>query len=262
LPSSPPGTLPLSVSADAHAAAFARPGSPSLWDARRLLGEVLSTRDPSRWPDPPPGDGRPALLVPGFLAGDPSLTRMAVWLRRGDWRTSRSGMRANVGCMEAAVEALERRLEEAVEGTGRPALLVGQSRGGTFARVLAVRRPELVETLVTLGSPVLDQMALSRSTSAAVTVVGLLGTLGVPGLFGRSCRDGDCCETARGQLSEPLSEDIRYIAFYSRKDPIVSWEACLDPEADLVEVSGSHSGMSVSRDVWVRLAELLPAGPR
>jgi len=245
------------VSASAHAVTFTRPGSPNLGDARRLIGEFRSTQDPSSWPDPPSGDGRPALLVPGFLAGDPSLTRMAKWLRRGDWVTTRSGMRVNIDCMEPAIKSLELRLEEAVESAGRKALVVGQSRGGTFGRVLAVRRPDLVETLVTLGSPVLDQMATSRSTRAAVTLVGLLGSIGVPGMFSSSCRNGACCEEARAQLAQPTGEDLRYIAFYSRTDPIVSWEACLDPSAELVEVTGTHSGMSVSRMVWTRLARLL-----
>ena len=197
------------------------------------------------------------MLVPGFLAGDPSLTRMARWLLAGDWVTSRSGIRLNVDCMEMAVRSLEKRLEETVESAGRPALLLGQSRGGTFARVLAVRRPDLIETLVTLGSPVLDQMAVGRGTRAAVTLVGALGTAGVPGLLSRSCRDGGCCETATQQLVEPLSGDVRYIAFYSRRDPIVSWEACLDPGAELVEVNGTHSGMGVNRTVWTRISELL-----
>jgi triacylglycerol lipase len=219
----------------------------------------MSTRDSSSWPEPPAGDGRPALLVPGFLAGDPSLARMAKWLRGGGWVTTRSGMRMNVDCMEPAIGALEERLEEAVERAGRRAMLVGQSRGGTFARVLAVRRPELVETVVTMGSPVLGQMSLSRSTQVAVTFVGLLGTIGVPRMFSHSCRSGACCELAREQLTQPLSDDLRYIAFYSRQDPIVSWEACLDPQAELVEVTGSHSGMSVSRTVWTHLSELLAA---
>jgi triacylglycerol lipase len=184
---------------------------------------------------------------------------MAKWLRQGDWVSSRSGMRVNIDCMEPALQALERRLEEAVERAGRQALLVGQSRGGTFGRVLAVRRPDLIETLVTLGSPVLDQMATSRSTRAAVTLVGLLGTIGVPGMFSHSCRKGACCEEARGQLGQPLSGELRSIAFYSRMDPIVSWEACLDPSAELVEVTSTHSGMSVSRAVWTRMAKLLGA---
>jgi len=196
------------------------------------------------------------MLVPGFLAGDPSLSRMARWLRSGGWQTTRSGIRMNVDCMEPALQTIEARLEYAVRKTGRPGLVVGQSRGGTLARALAVRRPDLVDTLVTLGSPVLDQMATSRSTQAAVTLVGLLGTVGVPRLFSHSCRNGACCETARGQLREPLPGDVRYVAFYSRTDPIVSWEACLDPQAEHIEVEGTHSGMGVSRRVWTHMSEL------
>jgi triacylglycerol lipase len=240
----------------ANATTYARP-TPSFGDARSFFGEAMSTRASPDWPDPPAGDGRPAMLVPGFLAGDPSLSRMARWLREGEWKTTRSGMRLNVDCMETALGALETRLEEVVGRAGRRALLVGQSRGGSFGRVLAVRRPDLVETLVTLGSPVLDQMATSLNTTALVTLVGALGTIGVPGLFGRSCRNGACCEIARGELSQPLSQEVRYIAFYSRDDAIVSWEACLDPGAELVEVGGTHSGMGMNRAVWVRLAELL-----
>ena len=197
------------------------------------------------------------MLVPGFLAGDPSLARMALWLRASGWRTVRPGVRFNVNCTEAVVEALERRLDEAVEGGGARALLVGQSRGGTMGRVLAVRRPDLIETLVTLGSPVLDQMAVSRTTRAMVNLVAGLGTLGVPGLFSRDCRAGVCCELSRAQLSHPVSEDVRYVAFYSREDAVVSWEACLDPGAELVEVSGTHSGMGINRTVWVQMAERL-----
>ncbi len=197
------------------------------------------------------------MLVPGFLAGDTSLARMAVWLRAGGWKTARPGVRFNVNCTETAVEALERRLEEAVEAASARALLVGQSRGGTMGRILAVRRPELIETLVTLGSPVLDQMAVSRNTRAMVNLIAGLGTLGVPGLFSRDCRAGACCELSRAQLSQPVSEDVRYVAFYSREDGVVSWEACLDPRAELVEVSVTHSGMGVSRMVWAQMAERL-----
>src|SRR5947209_15307929 len=190
--------------------AYAPPSPP--WGAPlTLLRELQSTGNRSGWPEPPPGRGRPAMLVPGFLAGDPSLARMALWLRASGWRTVRPGVRFNVNCTEAVVEALERRLDEAVEGGGARALLVGQSRGGTMGRVLAVRRPDLIETLVTLGSPVLDQMAVSRTTRAMVNLVAGLGTLGVPGLFSRDCRAGVCCELSRAQLSHPVSEDVRYV---------------------------------------------------
>jgi hypothetical protein len=90
-----------------------------------------------------------------------------------------------------------------------------------------------------------------------VTAVGLLGTIGAPGLFGRSCREGACCELARGQLSARISEDVRYLAFYSREDGIVSWQACLDPAAEQIEVSTTHVGMGMNREVWMRIATLL-----
>jgi hypothetical protein len=47
------------------------------------------------------------------------------------------------------------------------------------------------------------------------------------------------------------------VAIYSRSDGIVSWEACLDPGAEHVEVESSHSGMSVNLGVYRVLARIL-----
>ena len=47
-------------------------------------------------------------------------------------------MRLNVGCAEAA--SLER-LGTVLEAFDEPAVVIGQSRGGTLARSLAVRAP-------------------------------------------------------------------------------------------------------------------------
>ena len=46
----------------------------------------------------PHGVGRPTLLVCGFLAGDPSMTTMARWLKRIGHRPVRAQLRWNVGC--------------------------------------------------------------------------------------------------------------------------------------------------------------------
>src|SRR5213078_2831029 len=96
------------------------------------------------------GGGQPVLLIPGFLAGDDSLALMTRWLRRVGYQTGKAGMRANVDCSARAVERLEDRLEELVQSQGRRAAIVGQSRGGTLATVLAKRRPDLVSGVVTL----------------------------------------------------------------------------------------------------------------
>jgi pimeloyl-ACP methyl ester carboxylesterase len=220
----------------------------------RLLHEFRSTRDPAVWPRPPEGRDRPALLIPGFLANDASLSRLSAWLRSGGFRTYRSGIVLNTACMEPLLETLERRLVRAVERVGRKAVVVGQSRGGTLGRALAVRRPELVDELVTLGSPVLDPLAVHARAWVSIGAVGLLGTLGVPGCFGFSCRAGACCERARADALRPFPGGVRYLAVYSRSDEVVKWEACLDPGAEQVEADSTHIGMAFNISVWSELA--------
>ena len=70
------------------------------------------------WPIAQRADrARSILLIPGFMAGDQSLTRMAVWLRTGGFVLSRSGIRWNAGCMEPTVESVaEARVLEAFPG--------------------------------------------------------------------------------------------------------------------------------------------------
>jgi pimeloyl-ACP methyl ester carboxylesterase len=226
----------------------------------RVAAEWLSTRDRDQWPAPPRSAGQPVMLIPGFLAGDQSLTRMAVWLRTGGYTLARSGIRWNVDCMEPIVEAVEARLERAVAAAGQRALLVGQSRGGSIARAVAVLRPDLVETLVTLGSPLLDQLAVRPRTWLSIVGVGLLGSVGVPGLFSWSCFAGECCARSADAVRAPFPQAVRFISIYSPSDEVVRWQACLDPFAEHVEVDTSHIGMGMSRDVWVAVAQkLVPA---
>jgi triacylglycerol lipase len=221
----------------------------------RLLAEWSSTRDPDRWPDPPSGDGQPVMLIPGFMAGDASLTRMAVWLRTGGYQLARSGIAWNVDCAETIVVGLERRLEQAVERAGRPALIVGQSRGGSVGRALAALRPDLISELVTLGSPLLDQLDVKPRVWPSIIAVGALGTFGVPGLFGLSCVRGDCCARTREAVTAPLAPGIRFLSIYSPSDEVVHWRACLDPAAEQIEVDSSHVGMGMAREVWEAVAE-------
>jgi pimeloyl-ACP methyl ester carboxylesterase len=223
----------------------------------RLTREWWSTRRVDDWPAPPAGDGRPALLIPGFLAGDPSLTRMAAWLRSGDVRTYRSGIVLNVDCMEPLMARLEARAEDVARRTGRRLLVIGQSRGGTLGRVLAVRRPDLVDTLVTLGSPVRDQLAITPRTELAVRAVSTLGTLGVPGLFSRDCAAGPCCARSRSQTLRAFPGGVRYVSVISERDEIVRPAACADPAAEHVEVSTTHVGMGLDAGVWRALAARL-----
>ena len=233
---------------------------PPLWrEARIGLETAALLRDPVlRGHGVEDGRGQPVLLIPGFMAGDGSLALMANWLRRTGHRPSRAGMLANVDCSGAAVERLEKRLEKLVREQGSRAAIVGQSRGGGLAKVLASRRPELVAGIVTLGSPQADPLAVHPLVRAQVRAVARLGSLGAPGLFKSSCLDGDCCIDFWERQRGGLPRGVGFVSVYSKSDGVVDWRACLDPAADrLVEVRTSHCGMAVHPSVWRAVADAL-----
>jgi pimeloyl-ACP methyl ester carboxylesterase len=165
---------------------------PPLWrEARIGLEAAALVRDPIfRGDGMADGRGHPVLLVPGFLAGDGSLSPMAGWLKRAGYRPSRAGIVSNVNCAGVLMPRLEKRLERLVSLQSRRAAIVGQSRGGTLAKVLAHRRPDLVSGVVALGSPHVSPLAVHPLVRLQVEAVSRLGSLGAPGLFKRSCLDG------------------------------------------------------------------------
>jgi pimeloyl-ACP methyl ester carboxylesterase len=208
----------------------------------------------------PAGEDRPVLLIPGFLAGDGTLTTMSKWLRSSGWHTARAGFRANVACSEDACARLEERLEEVADASSTRVAIVGQSRGGVLARALAARRPDLVSGIVTLGSPLVSQLAVHPLVLAQVLLVGTLGTGKVPGLFSMSCLRGSCCERFRADVVREFPREVGYVSVYSRSDGIVDWRSCLDPGAtDHVEISASHCGMSLNHHAYRAVAVALGA---
>jgi triacylglycerol lipase len=197
------------------------------------------------------------LLVPGFMAGDSSLTVLAGWLRRRGIRASHAGILMNTDCGERETQRLEARVRRLAEDTGERVVLVGQSRGGELARAVAARSADTVSTLVMLGSPVMGPLDVGPSVLGAVRSVARLGDFGVPRMFSTECGSGACCARYRADLVRPLSESVRAVAIYSRSDGIVSWRSCLDPYAEHVEVKSSHTGMSVNVQVYRLLARIL-----
>jgi pimeloyl-ACP methyl ester carboxylesterase len=239
------------------------PPVPPLWRETRVALEATGLRRSAVWRGEgvARGDGRPVLLIPGFLAGDGTLATMTHWLRMLGYRTRRAGIRANVACSEAACARLEQRLEAFAEAQGRPVAIVGQSRGGIFAKALAARRPDLVDSIVTLGSPTVAQLRVHPLVLAQIGIVGALGSGHVPGMFSLRCLRGDCCERFRSALAGPFPDDVHWTALYSRTDGIVDWRACLDPQAsELVEVRASHCGMALNAQVYAEVAAALGGG--
>src|SRR3954471_12230456 len=232
---------------------------PPLWREGRFGLEAAALMRSRVWRGEGIDDAgsQPVMLIPGFLAGDDSLGLMARWLRRSGHHTSKAGMRANVNCSEAAYERLLERLEALADERGERVAIIGQSRGGNFAKVLAVRRPDLVSGIVTLGSPQLNPLAVHPLVHAQVYVVGTIGTLGAKRFFRHSCRWGDCCSTFWEDLDGPTPDAVGSLSVYSRSDGIVDWRACLDPCAEHVEIDSSHCGMAVHPEAYRAVAGAL-----
>ena len=76
-------------------------------------------------------------------------------------------------------------------------------------------------------------------------------------MFSSECRSGECCAEFRTDLRAPIPESVRAVSVYSRSDGIVSFQSCLDPYAERVEVRSSHTGMSVNVEVYRVLARIL-----
>jgi triacylglycerol lipase len=205
----------------------------------------------------PPGGGQPVLLIPGFLAGDDSLGLMTRWLRRTGHSPHGAGMRLNADCAAAGLDRLVVRLEQLATRERRRVAIVGQSRGGLYARVLAVERPDLVSGIVTLGSAHVDPFAVHPFLTLQIQALARLGSLGAQGLFTTSCLRGECCAEASDALAGPFPSEVGFVSLYSRGDGIVDWRACIDPHAKCLEVDSSHCGMGAHPEAYRQIARAL-----
>jgi pimeloyl-ACP methyl ester carboxylesterase len=230
-----------------HPAAVLREGSAATEIGRYALRAAVDRRARRATPyasRPGSRSGDPVLLVPGFLAGDGTLALMSRSLRAQGFRTYRSHIHSNIGCTLNAAAQLEARLESIAMRRGTRVQIVGHSLGGMLARGVAVRRPDLVSNIVTMGSPMLAPGAHHVSLAAAVDLLVRLSRAGVPGLMSADCVRGDCARQSFGESRAPMPPGIDFTAIYSRRDGIVDWRACVDPIARAVEVTASHLGMA------------------
>jgi pimeloyl-ACP methyl ester carboxylesterase len=207
--------------------------------------------------DVPRGDGRAVVLVPGFGAGDPTLAPLGGWLRRIGYRPDVCGFVLNADCSERALERVERRVAALHARSGRRVAVIGHSRSGHFARALAAHRPELVSHAVSLGADLQTMFDCSAPTLAAAA--GARRVLVATGRARRpECVTSDCPCTFTAAFKAPFPTDrVRLTSIYSKRDGVVRWQAQIVPEANCVEVTGSHTGLILNRESYRAIARAL-----
>lgn len=247
---------PVPAPAPDEPAWWGRPLAEVRWQAelaRLLIDPVYAGRGVPR------GDGGPVLLIPGFLAGDSSLSVMASWLRRIGHVPAAAGIVSNVDCSDRAVDRLERTLLRLQARTGRPVAIVGHSRGGHFAKALAARHPGGVRAVVSLGAGLDEPFDISLPTKAAVSLVrGVLRRVD-PSTSRRGCLTTTCdCPFVR-DYTGAFPADVPLTSIWSKGDGVVRWRSCVVPYARSVQVRGSHVGLAFNRHAYRAVAQALAA---
>lgn len=228
-------------------------------DAARMLSPLVRA---SLSPKAAPAEFL-VIVVPGFGSGDRYTAPLRRYLKRKGFEAEGWGLGTNLAGTnlphqqsdlsdrwefehrenyqgEAGVPYLIDQFYERVlarhRETGRKISLIGWSLGGYVAREVARDMPEIVDRVVTMGSP----------------VVGGPKYTAVATLFGRSGQDLDWIEEEITRREKtPISQPIT--AIYSKTDGIVSWEAAIDhfsPAVRHIEVDAAHLGMGFNPRIW------------
>lgn len=234
------------MSSDVYSLPISAPEPQDVWRELRLFRELprLGIQLPSLVFETR-GRGRPVLLLPGYGSSDRALKPLSMYLRALGYRSFGWGLGKNRGDVPALVPQVAKVAERIADEEGRPVSLLGWSLGGVLARETARDLPEVVDRVITLGTPIVG--------GPAYTV-----------LAERYRRRGFDLESIAEQVAErnsiPIDRPIT--AIYSRRDAIVAWQACIDRTNRSVEnreVSSSHLGLTLDPAVFRIVARSLAA---
>ena len=194
----------------------------------------------------PRGNGEPVFVLPGYGANDRAMQLLVRRLRSLGYAAQSWGLGRNTGNLKKLVPLAAEKVLALAESQGK-VRLVGWSLGGVIAREIARDHPQAVESIVTLGSP----------------VVGAAKYTFVARAYKKQGFDLDRMEAAAAARDAvPLTVPIT--AIYDRHDAIVAWAACIDrvtPGIRHLEVNCSHLGMAFDLRVFRLVAQAL-ASPR
>jgi pimeloyl-ACP methyl ester carboxylesterase len=229
--------------------------SPPQCDKPSLLSIILEARAPLEFASlglhiyslskAPKGDGRPVLLVPGYLAGDISMRPLGTFLTHLGYKVYYPEMGRNMGRVNADMLRLGARAESiSAQLDGHKVTLIGWSLGGVITREAARLYPDSVREVITLGSPIIG--------GPKFTSVGMQYIMA-------NNIDVDAFELDVHQRNS-IGFKQAITSIYSKTDGVVGWQASVDiynEHANNIEVTGSHLGLGVNPQVWKIIAQTL-----
>jgi pimeloyl-ACP methyl ester carboxylesterase len=179
----------------------------------------------------PKGDGRPILVLPGFIGSDGSTLALRRLLRALGYHVHAWRLGRNLGPTDRIVTGLRERVRGLVQEHRQPLTLIGHSLGGIYSREIARSAPEIVRHVITLGSPFRRP---GRATSPVTPLFQALAPL----------HSENAKNATADQMARPIP--VPLTAIFTKTDGVVPWKICIPDEArrtEAIEVSGSHSGL-------------------
>ena len=192
----------------------------------------------------PKGDGHPVLVLPGFMAGDTSTRPLRNLLKDLGYDARAWGLGRNVRVNRERLQEMVDLLDSIHDERGRKVSIIGWSLGGVFARELAKIAPEKVRLVISLGSPISDDLNHTYVHHIFEAINGQVDErkIGLP--------DGN-----RAALPP-----VPCTSILSKSDGVVAWRGSVQDEGPLSEnivVHGSHCGMGVNPAVMIAVADRL-----
>jgi pimeloyl-ACP methyl ester carboxylesterase len=190
----------------------------------------------------PPGDGHPVLVLPGLVASDTSTWLLRRYLAGRNYEPHGWGLGRNFGPRRGVEDRMVAKLRALHGKGGQKVSLVGWSLGGVYARLLAASHPELVRSVITLGSPFSGS---PRATNAWRLYEGVSG---------QSAHDPRRMQRIAPTPSVPTT------SIFSRSDGVVAWQTSVErpgPLSENIEVFASHLGLGAHPAVLLAVADRL-----
>lgn len=206
----------------------------------------------------PRGDGSAVVVIPGFLLTDLYLAELRAWLSRIGYEPYHSGIGLNAECPNLLLQhRLKATIEKASRATNRKVHLVGHSLGGVLARAAASQMPDLVASVITMGSPFRGVTVHPSILRAAEMVRGQILEHHGKGVL-PNCYTGACTCAFLESLTEKIPKSVAQTAIFTKSDGIVDWQVCRTgkPSIDF-EVSATHMGLVFNPSVYDILAHRL-----
>ncbi len=197
------------------------------------------------WPllrNAPRGDGHPVLVLPGLVVGDRSTYPIRRCLDRLGYTSYKWDQGINFGPREHVIKGLVEKVQRIQSDHDQKISIVGWSLGGAMANALALRMPERIRSVVTMGSPLTGH---PKGTNAW-RIFELFS--------GFRHDDPRLMDLMAGKPSVPTT------SIMSKTDGVVSWRMSLAPDhpmAENIEVSATHLGMGANAAVLWAMADRL-----